>query len=285
MPFVQPIACFSLLIAICIAMAFPLGSQGADQPPDRITIASWNLEWFFDANTKDNESNLAKEQSSPSQVEWDWKRSNVASAIAQFKPTILCVQEIENRKVMLELADELKKKHNLNYRVAYIEGFDPATEQDVAILYQSGCVEFSRREQTKEQFDSKQFYNISKHLFATFEWQIDGRTESLTLLNVHFRAKAEEAALRVRQSKLARLWLESRIQRGENVVLVGDTNIEELYSTTPATDGELSVITGLCHPTPTTISSISIRESQRTIGELTSFSIGNSIACLSAVPC
>lgn len=239
------------LVAFAASLLFGLKSIAiADQAPETITIATWNLEWFFDAHLGDNESDLAKEQSAPSQAEWDWKKGVVAKAIAQFKPTILCLQEIENRKVLMELADELKKKYQLNYRVAFIEGFDRATEQDVGILYQSGCVEFSRKEQTKEQFDSQQYYNLSKHLFARFEWQADGKTESLTILNVHFRAKAEESALRVRQSKLAKLWVQERMAAGENVLIIGDTNIEEPYAAQPLPGGEVAELTGSATSTP-----------------------------------
>ncbi|MFM8326999.1 MAG: hypothetical protein ACKN9U_19230, partial [Pirellulaceae bacterium] len=151
----------------------------------------------------------------------------MADAIAKMQPTILAVQEVENRKVLLELTKELKDRHQLGYRVAFIEGFDSATEQDVAFLYRGGLVEFSRREQTKEQFDSQDFYNLSKHLFGKFQWQVDGRTETFTLLNVHFRAKPEESAIRLRQSRLARTWLQPHLDQGEHVIFLGDTNIEE----------------------------------------------------------
>ncbi|MFN7845076.1 MAG: hypothetical protein ACK5N9_25420, partial [Pirellula sp.] len=72
----------------------------ADTPPEPLTIATWNLEWFFDDELRDNYSDVAKEQSSPSQEEWLWKLNTTASAIAKFKPTILLAQEIEGREVM-----------------------------------------------------------------------------------------------------------------------------------------------------------------------------------------
>ena len=226
-----------------------LGAAALAQPcfaqkgPESITVATWNLEWFFDDYRGDNESDLSKEQSAPDRENWEWKKSVVAEAIAKFRPTILAVQEIENRRVLMDLCQILEKKHSLPYRVAFIEGFDRATEQDVGILYLSGLVEYSRREQTKSQFDSKQYYNITKHLFGQFEWEVNGRTEKLTILNVHFRAKAEEAATRLKQSKLARLWMQDRIRAGENVIFIGDTNFEELAGQGTA-GGELQELTG-----------------------------------------
>ncbi len=200
----------------------------ADEAPKSLTVATWNLEWFFDDLKSNNRSDVAKEQSSPSKEEWQWKLYTTAAAIAKFQPTILAVQEIEDRSVMQALTKALKENHNLQYRVAFIDGFDSGTEQDVAILYQSGIVEYSRREQTQEMFDSKQFYNLSKHLFARFEWQINGRTESLVILVVHLRATAEAADLRRKQCKLAHAWTKAGIEAGENRIILGDFNFEEL---------------------------------------------------------
>ncbi len=263
--------------AVCLTSALQ-----ADEALESITIASWNLEWFFDANKNDNESDIAKEQSSPDMSEWDWKRGAVAEAISKFRPTILCLQEIENRKVMIDLCDDLKKKYQLSYRVAFIEGFDRATEQDVAVIYQSGCVEFSRKEQTKEQFDSQQYYNLSKHLFARFEWQANGKTESLTILNVHFRAKAEESALRIRQAKLARLWLDKELQAGQNVIFVGDTNIEELYASSPAPGGELAELLGKNTTSQKDDMVETMVSFQKLADELISIWTSNLTGCLSA---
>ena len=200
----------------------------ADQPPEPLTIATWNLEWFFDDFKANNRSDVAKEQSAPSREEWDWKLYTVAAAIAKFKPTILAVQEIEDRGVMQALTKALKEKHDLNYRVAFIDGFDSGTEQDVAIIFQSGLVEFSRREQTSEMFRSNEYYNLSKHMFARFEWQVGDRTEYLTILNMHLRATADAADLRKRQCKLAHAWVKPRVEAGENVLVLGDLNVEEV---------------------------------------------------------
>lgn len=200
----------------------------ADSPPEPLTIATWNLEWFFDDDLRDNFSDVAKEQSSPSQEEWLWKLNTTATAIAKFKPTILLVQEIEGREVMFKLAAVLKDRHNVNYRVACIDGNDRSTEQDVAILYQSGLVEFSRREQNNEMFRSRDYYNLSKHLIGRFEWQVGDRVESLTVLNIHLRATAEASEPRIKQCKLAHEWMRRQIEQGENVIIAGDMNVEEL---------------------------------------------------------
>src|SRR5687768_16163504 len=110
----------------------------ADEMPKKLTIATWNLEWFFDNYTGDNSADLAKKQAAPSRADWDWKLAGVAKVISEIKPDILAVQEIENRRVLFYLNQKLKRDYNLNYRIAFVEGEDFFTEQDVAILALSG---------------------------------------------------------------------------------------------------------------------------------------------------
>lgn len=228
------------LVVVCfVASTF----ARADKAPDELTVATWNLEWFFDDFKGNNRSDVAKEQSSPSSEEWQWKLYTVAAAIAKFQPTILAVQEIEDRSVMNALTKALKDKHNLTYRVAFIEGYDSSTEQDVAIIYRSGLVEFSRREQTQEMFASKEYYNLSKHMFAKFEWQANGKTHSLTALVLHLRATADAAELRRQQAKLAHAWMSAGIEAGENRVILGDLNVEEMAgSVKPDGDGMFDLL-------------------------------------------
>ncbi|MGI9517859.1 MAG: endonuclease/exonuclease/phosphatase family protein [Pirellulaceae bacterium] len=221
----------------------------ADEKPDTLTIATWNLEWFYDDDTSDNESDVALELSSPSRAEWEWKKQQVAAVIAEIKPTILCLQEVENRRVLYRLRQELEQNHGLRYRYAFIGGYDFGTEQDVGILYRSGLVEYSRREQSQEMFDSQQYYNLSKHIIARFEWGTGEERESLVILNSHLRARAEKADLRQRQCRLIRHWMQDAIRRGENVIVTGDFNTEEDFGK-ETRQGAVSIVRGLVTESP-----------------------------------
>jgi len=77
------------LFIVCAAKA-----ALADPPPEKLTVATWNLEWFFDEHTGDNYQDLPKQQSAPSREDWDWKLTGVAKAIAEMKPTIIALQEV-----------------------------------------------------------------------------------------------------------------------------------------------------------------------------------------------
>ena len=147
------IACFLIVVTLARTIC-------ADPPPQKLVVATWNLEWFFDDHTGDNYQDLPKQQSAPSSAEWEWKLTGVAKAIAEIKPTILALQEVENRRVLYYLTRKLKTDYGLDYSVAFIEGDDSFTEQDVAVLAQSGLVGFAFKRQTREMFDSDQLYPL-----------------------------------------------------------------------------------------------------------------------------
>jgi endonuclease/exonuclease/phosphatase family metal-dependent hydrolase len=199
-------------------------SFAADKAPERLVVATWNVEWMFDHETGDNRSDLSKQQSSPNLEYWHAKVVHVATAIAATKATIIALEEIEGDQTLAAVAEELKKNHQLSYRYAFIQGTDRFTEQDVGILYQTGLTEYRRHEQSKEMFESNRYYNLSKHLVTKFQW---AKVQSpLTLMAVHFRATAEAEDFRIRQARLARYFLQPQIDLAQDVVLLGDMNCE-----------------------------------------------------------
>ena len=153
-----------------------------------------------------------------------YPRSSRLQAIAKLNPTILALQEIENEKVLNDLRKELRTKHDLEFQVAFIQGRDTYTEQDVGYLYRGELVDLSRKSQTKEMYDSKKYYNLSKHAFATFKWQKGDTSTSVTLLNVHLRASERGADARSRQCQLIQHWIRPMLNEGQNVIVLGDIN-------------------------------------------------------------
>jgi len=224
-----------------------VATASADPLPEKIVVATWNVEWLFDDYTGDNPQELARSQSAPSREAWDWKLAGIAKAIAEIKPTILALQEIENKRVMFYLTSKLKKEYALDYDVAFIEGDDFFTEQDVAVLSLSGLRGFAFRKQTKEMYDTKQYYNVNKHVLCEFAWGEGPQKVELLLINVHFRAQPGAGAIRTRQAKLVRQWLNDAINVGANVMIVGDVNTEETYETTTK-EGDLGTLRGLNTP-------------------------------------
>lgn len=217
----------ALLVAFAVSVFFQPIFCAADEKPKKLTIATWNVEWFYDAEQGDNYSDLSKEKSAPNEAEWNWKLDQVARVINEIDPTILALQEIENRRVLQALTKKLADKHGKGFRIAYIQGWDRFTEQNVAIIYRSGLVHYRCHEQTKEMFDSNDFNNLTKHLVAKFEWGKGKDKEELTVITAHLRASAGKADVRKKQARLLHQWISEQITAGENVVALGDFNTEE----------------------------------------------------------
>lgn len=230
-------------------MVGSLGAHAAhaEPLPERLIVATWNLEWFYDDHTGDNFQDLPQQQAAPTAADWEWKLDGVAKVIAEIKPTILALQEVENRRVLFYLTRKLKNDYGLDYSVAFVEGDDYFTEQDVAVLAQSGLVGFAFKRQTKEMFASNNYYNLSKHLFCQFEWTQGDKKVELLLINVHFRAGPEAAPLRVRQARLIQHWIGDTVKAGRHVIVLGDINTDETYETTTPS-GDLGILRGLNTP-------------------------------------
>ena len=231
--------------------AQPANQDSADQDAAALSVMTWNLEWFYDDATGDNFGDLPREKSSPDRPSWDWRRDAVATAVADVAPTVVALQEIENQRVLYYLNRALDRNHRLKYRDAFIQGTDYFTEQDVGFIYDSSIdlLRISRHGQTSAQRASKQFYNVSKHVEAVFQIPTGDTFETVTVMNMHLRAKPEVAAIRARQARLVHAWVAQRIAAGENIIVLGDINTE--FRGGPLQPGsDMAAIAGLDTPSP-----------------------------------
>ena len=202
--------------------------SGGYQNAEPLSVMTWNLEWFFDDNAGDNFSDLAKDKASPSRAEWNWKRDAVADSIAKANPSILALQEVENRRVLWYLARTLMENHKLPYDEVGIESRDHFTEQDVGFLFRPpvDVLTLIQGMYPKRLRSTNQYFDLSKHLHGVFEYEQDGTTETVIVLNVHFRSRAEATDKRTRQARLLHSWIASAIGEGQNVIALGDFNTE-----------------------------------------------------------
>lgn len=234
---------YLLLLVPAVLCSLTSVTFSADPAPEKIVIGTWNIEWFYDHDQSDNKTDLAKKLSAPSEQDWQWRVSEAAKVIAEINPTVMALQEIENEKVVQDLARELKQEHGQQYHVAFIQGRDTYTEQDVALLYKNGLTHKERRQQSDEMYESKHYYNLSKHLFATFQWSHQGETHEITLCNVHLRAGTRGEEPRLRQCRLINYWIKPHVKNKENVIVLGDINtLCECHNYTP--DQDLAALCG-----------------------------------------
>ncbi|MGB7342859.1 MAG: endonuclease/exonuclease/phosphatase family protein [Pirellulaceae bacterium] len=239
----------ALLACLCVVLsnvAVAQQSEPAASDLEKLTVMSWNVEWFYDDNDGDNFSKLAKEKAAPSRSDWDWHRDAIAKGIAKAKPTILAFQEIENRRVLWYLARALDRTHQVKYRELCDESSDFFTEQDVGFIYRepSDVLQTSRFRLTRAMKQTEQFFDLTKHLVGVFEFPNGTDTpERITVMNLHMRSAVEGESLRKRQARLAHLWMRDAIAAGENVIVLGDTNTEEKGDQNPP-ESDLGILCG-----------------------------------------
>jgi endonuclease/exonuclease/phosphatase family metal-dependent hydrolase len=211
-----------------LVWAQPDTAAAGREANDDFVVATWNLEWFFDDYRGDNFSDLSKEQSAPSRPDWEWKRDGVAAAIAQMRPDVIALQEVEGQRALYYLTQSLRRNHQAKFAIGFTEGTDYFTEQDVGFLIRDGVdmTRLSRYRQSRAMWDSGQFHNVSKHAEVVVEVPVGEGVERVTIMTVHFRARPEQAETRTRQARLVHAWLADRIAAGESVIVLGDTNSE-----------------------------------------------------------
>ncbi len=241
-----------LLLALLVTSGNAAAQNPVTSKPqagESLTVMTWNLEWFYDDDPGDNYSDLAKRKSAPSRSQWDWRRDAVAKVIATVQPSILAAQEVENRRVLWYLTRAISRNHQLEYHELGLEGRDHFTEQDVGFLYRPpvNALTVMQGMMTKQMLSTNQYFDLTKHIRASFEFRHGETTERLTVLNVHLCATAEAEPKRIRQARLLHHWIAAAVRRDENVIVVGDFNTE-LKADRLSDDSDIGIACGLETP-------------------------------------
>jgi endonuclease/exonuclease/phosphatase family metal-dependent hydrolase len=211
------------------------------QPPEKVqpplaqrngelSVVTWNLEWFYDFDIKDNQSETSKLQSAPSRKDWEWRLKATADAIARMKPTVLCLQEIENRKVLEELAKTIRENHQLDYEVCFAQGRDSFTEQDVGVLVRRGLRPNYHRAMEPRNWNSREMKPPTKQIMVEIPWGEGATQRKLSFINVHLMAGDDigKEMDRCDQARFIKRWIIEEHKRGHYVILMGDMNTAEV---------------------------------------------------------
>ena len=235
------------LVSQCLAQQ---ARSSSAQRQESLTVMTWNLEWFYDDLSGDNYSKLAREKSAPSRPDWEWRRDAIARSIADVRPTVVAVQEVENRRVLWYLTRALVRNHKEEYHELCIEGRDHFTEQDVGLLIRPplDVVSTFQGAYPKRMRSSNRYFDVSKHIMVVLEFRIGPSDyERVIVMNIHLRSRAEGEPMRLRQARLVHHWIAEATRNGENVILLGDFNTEERGVTTRK-DSDLGIAGGLETP-------------------------------------
>lgn len=244
----------AMLTFLALLLATPFDLSAQLQPPlaqrqGDLSIATWNLEWFYDWDISDNQSETAKINSAPSRKDWEWRLRHTADAIARMHPTVLCLQEIENKKVLDELVRTIKERHKIDYEVCFVQGRDTFTEQDVGVLVLRGLRPQYRRAPEPRNWNNREQRPLTKQLMVEIPWG-DGPTQRrLTFINVHLMAGDDigKEMDRCDQARFIKHWIKDEHHAGHYVILVGDMNTAEMRS--QPKERAIDILTGKDTPT------------------------------------
>lgn len=200
------------------------------------SVMSWNLEWFFDDSKQGNFSALAQEKAAPTRSLWDWRRDAVAASIADVKPSIVALQEIEGPRVLWYLTEALDREHTLKYEDYAIEGNDHYTEQDVGLLTRGAAEVVSvMRGDVSERMRRKGIYaSVPKHLAAIVEILVNGQTETILVVNMHLRSGVAGSQIRAKQAASVNHWIELWQRPTMHLIVLGDLNTETIAGQIPS---------------------------------------------------
>jgi endonuclease/exonuclease/phosphatase family metal-dependent hydrolase len=228
-----------LLIIACTFLPAPAAHAQTDTT---LRIATWNVEWLNDADPTNDRSTIGPDQAAPNQQEYQERLQTLTDAIEVMDPDILALQEVESAEVVRDLADLLQVQYGLEYEVAFVQGRDTYTGQDVAFLVERGLLlpDSERRFDFTPLREDNNYKDLSKHL--RIDVQVNG--EIYTLVTLHLISSNSND--RLRQARTLRAWTEDMAAQS-NLIVLGDFNAGQRFNqTTP--DSEMGIIRGFETP-------------------------------------
>ncbi len=205
------------IACMCVALFFFNGCAA----PDRLVVACWNVENLFD--TEDDPSNEGDDGFTPrgwmrwTRARYEMKHQHLADVIARMRPDILGLTEIENRRVLEDLAKTLKERHGYEMPFILHRDGDEKRGIDVAIM--------SRHEAVATNW----IWSVSgQREVLVGDFVIGGR--ALTLLVNHWKSqlgkKGESDEIRRIEALKVRAYLDRRLTDDPAAALMvaGDFN-------------------------------------------------------------
>ena len=200
-------------------------SHGGEPAPAaasrQVVVASWNVENLFDAD--DDPANPGDDEYTPAgwtrwtEPRYRHKLTNLAEVVAALRPDILCLMEVENRRVVAELAALVEERHGWRMPVIVHRDSGDMRGIDSAIL--------SRHEPTSMVWLKP--LAIQRDILVA-DFVLDGRP--LTVMVNHWKSrygkKRESDTLRELEARTVRAEAERRLQEdpAAAILVVGDFN-------------------------------------------------------------
>jgi len=204
-------------IGCALWLALAVVCRGADA----LVVASWNVENLFD--TEDNPAFEGDDGYTPrgwarwTEARYALKLEHLAQVIAAMRPDILCLAEVENRRVLEDLSRTLRERNGYELpEIVHRDGGDPRGI-DVALMAKVAPV------------GTNWFCSVAgQRDVLACDFEIDGRR--LTVLMNHWKSqlgkKEESDGIRSREARAVRDFLDGRLKAdpAAAILVAGDFN-------------------------------------------------------------
>ena len=210
--------------AVLVSIMISLGWTAVAAPAKEgtaVVVASWNVENLFDAD--DDPDNPGDDEFTPAgwthwtEPRYRHKLTNLAEIISEIAPDILCLAEVENRRVLTDLIGLLHDKHAYSLPVVVHRDSGDKRGIDTAILSRFKPVAVNWITPLAIQRD-----------IVSADFEIDGR--SLTVIANHWKSrygkKAEADEMRELEARTVRAEINRRLKSdpAAAIVVTGDFN-------------------------------------------------------------
>lgn len=210
---------FWRMFRVCLACLALCQSAACLNAADTLTVAFWNVENLFDTRIDGSHD---KDFSPSSWRRWTQERysrklDNLAWAVNEIRPDVLCMAEVENCDVVEDLSERMLKKHGwtLPY-IAHVDSPDPrGIDQAIMSVYPIRSSRLMAKSNRRRGI-----------LVAT----VDADGDPVTLFVNHWKSRIGDrdanVATRTTEAVDLREEVETRIERSPDtaVVITGDFN-------------------------------------------------------------
>lgn len=197
---------------------------GTKTAAERITLATWNVQTFFDAHTDGTEYADFKKAGNWGREKYLVRLERLCSVMTALNADVFVLEEIENEAVVLDIANYLAGKNwskSKKWDYAFF-----AKDDDSAI----GCAVFSRRriaDVTVHSMDIRCQKTAQPQCRPIVRFSVEAGSRQLWILANHWKSK-----LGANESRIWRQWQESVAAQSiavlDAVVLCGDFNQDAL---------------------------------------------------------
>ena len=209
----------TIFVVICLILC-ALGPAIGDI---EIDIFLLNTEFFFDDKEPHGQV-VSKSVPVPTAEQYEAKAKTIAELIDTYKANIVGLVEVENRAVLEKVRYYLASPDN--WEIAFDEGRDTYTGQDVAILTKFRIVPGSATNFPDERevyFVDGQERDVNPAKFLGVELKIDNQPFYVLITHLISRHKSNDAK-RLAQATVVRRQAVKGLIAGKNVIVMGGLN-------------------------------------------------------------